>query len=288
MAKKRTKKRVPVDQAVQKSSKSRKASSTKNGGSSKPKKKASKSRKAFTSTMGNYKPRKSKHVHEALLKGEKTHGNYVKYDIKPSQVTDEEVKKMAKLANDRLYKLEKSGMSEYSREYKFVEHYATGDPNGKGKIYNVSEDFSRIRFTSSTRGMTQQERSYYINTLRNFIRAETSTVSGTKKAIKTAFETFKSKHGKNIPNLTQEEYANYWKTYREMVQQDKYDHKGYNAAYLELIESGNLYGISQDQLEEAIKYIEESKQTSVVGVIDEVVNQLPWLAEKYGIKTNES
>lgn len=277
--KKRSKIKKPADVTVQKVKKK------KTGKAKVPK--TSKSRPAFINKMQNYKPRKSKHVHEALLKGEKTHGNYVKYDIKPSQVTDEEIRKMAKLANDRLYKLEKSGMSEYSREYKFVNHYATGDPNGKGKIYNVSDDYKRIRFTSTSKGMTQQERSYYVNTLRNFLRAETSTVSGTKKAINTAFETFKEKHGENIPNLTQEEYANYWKTYRLMVQQDKYDHRGYNAAYLELIESGKLYDITQDQLEEAIKYIEESKQTSVVGVIDEVAHKAKWLGKKYGLYPEE-
>lgn len=218
----------------------------------------------------------SKHVSSEILQGTKTHGNYVSYDIKASNITDAQIKRMAKLANDRLYKLEKSGMSEYSREYQLVEHYAVGDPAGKGSIYNVNEEKGRIRFTSSTRGMTQEERSYYINTMRNFLNAETSTISGTRKAIDTAFQTFKENHGSKLPDLTVDQYQNLWKTYRESVLPDRMSHEAYNA-YLHLIENTNLYELSQDQLDMAVKYIADSTENTTVGIVGQVMDNLPFI-----------
>ena len=72
-----------------------------------------------------------------------------------------------------------------------MKHYADGDPNGKGKIYNVSNDKDRYRFTSSSKGMSTEDRSYLIYTLRNFLRAETSTVTGTKSVAQRALKTYK-------------------------------------------------------------------------------------------------
>ena len=225
---------------------------------------------------------RSKHVKEEILQGQQGHGNYFKYDVKAFKVSDEELRSMAKLANDRLYKLEKSGVSEYSREYKTVEHYAVGDPNGKGFIYNVNEEAGRIRFRTSDKGMTPQERSYYINTLRNFIRAETSTIRGTKKAMKRAYNTFMSNNGKLVPDMTEEQYRNLWKTYRESALPDKIGHKGYSAAFVELIKNTNIYTLSQDQLEQSLDYLATASDIyhSTVGQVDSVldrVTDLEWI-----------
>lgn len=227
-------------------------------------------------TKSNAFARASKNLTPGILSGDKGSGNYYKYDIKASQVSDEDIKKMTKLANDRLYKLEKSGQSEFSREYKMVEHYAIGDPNGKGSIYNVSEDYDRIRFTSSTKGMTQEERSYYVNTLRNFLRAETSTIKGTKAAINKAFETYKSHYGANIPDMTAEQYARLWKTYREWNLPDKLSHEGYNA-FLELAQNSNLYDLTDNQLDAAMAYLRNSEETSTSGIVGELVYNLPFI-----------
>lgn len=225
--------------------------------------------------MRNYK-RKSKHVSSSLLGGEQGFGNYFKYDVKASKVTDQEIKAMAKLANDRLYRLEKSGKSEFSREYQLVEHYAVGDPNGKGSIYNVSDDYSRIRFTSSTKGMDGEERLYYVNTLRNFIRAETSTLSGTDEAITKAFKTYIKNHGANVEGMTAEQYARLWKTYREWNLPDKLSHEGYNA-FLELAENSNIYELSDNQLDAAMAYLRNSEETSTAGILGELVYNLPFI-----------
>lgn len=226
--------------------------------------------------MRNYK-RKSKHVSSGLLGGEEGFGNYYKYDVKASQVTDQEIKAMAKLANDRLYKLEKSGQSEYSREYQLVEHYAVGDPNGKGSIYNVSDDYSRIRFTSSTKGMDQEERSYYVNTLRNFLRSETSKVSGTREAVHKAYESFAAGKVGGKLDITEAQYKDLWKTYRESALPDKLSHEGYNA-FIEMVQTTNLYTLTSDQMAQALQYIHESSDHSIAGKIGGAVTDLDFLS----------
>lgn len=210
------------------------------------------------------------------LSGHYGSGNYFKYDVKASQVSDKDIKRMAKLANDRLYKLEKSGQWEYSREYKVVEHYAFGDPNGKGSIYNVPDDFSRIRFTSTTKGMTPEERSYYVNTIRNFLRSETSTVSGTKSSMNKAYQTFMKNHGQNISGMTQEQYGRLWKAYRENAMADKISHQGYNA-FLQLVENSNIYELNNNELEAAIWYLKNSEEDTTVGIINDVLWNSPWV-----------
>lgn len=219
--------------------------------------------------LKNYR-RTSKHVRPELISGSYSDtSNYFKYDVKASKVSDEEIKKLAKLANDRLYKLEKSGQDEYSKEYQLVKHYADGDPNGKGSIYNTSEDVDRIRFKSSARGMTTEERSYYVNTLRNFVRAETSTITGTINVAKSALATYK-KNNPNAPqDMTYSQYQKLWKTYREVVIPDKEAHEAYNA-FITMMETTDLYQLSQDQIEQAMKYIKTSEESSVVGMLADI------------------
>lgn len=217
---------------------------------------------------------KGGNINITALAGEYGAGNYFKYDVKAYQVSDDDIKRMAKLANDRLYKLEKSGEWEYSREYNVVAHYALGDPNGKGSIYNVPEDFSRIRFTSSTKGMTTEERSYYVNALRNFLRAKTSTVSGTKAALEKGYQTFMSHHGSNIEGMTKEQYGNLWKIYRQNAMADKISHQGYNA-FLTLVKNSNLYTLNNNELEAAIHYLKTSQEETTVGIINDVLWNSP-------------
>lgn len=215
-------------------------------------------------------PRTSKHVRPELLSGEYSEtSNYFKYDVTASKVTDAEIKKLAKLANDRLYKLEKSGQDEYSKEYQLVKHYADGDPNGKGSIYNTSSDADRIRFKSSARGMSTEERSYLVYTLRNFLRAETSTITGTKNVAKRALATYKENNPQAPEDMTYSQYQKLWKTYREVVVPDKESHEAYNA-FITMMETTDLYQLSQDQIAEAMKYIKTSEESSVVGMLADI------------------
>lgn len=205
-----------------------------------------------------------------LLSYNVTAGGYKQFDIVPSKVTEAEFKRLVKRANDRLYKLEKKGLTNKSREYRMVEHYAVSDPNGKGNIYNVKANKGTIRFTSSLKGLDSKQKAYLINTVRNFMLAETSTIGGTKKAFNRAFETFK-KNRPDLKNMTQEQYENLWQTYRDMVEKDKLASAGYNA-FMELVEKTNLYELSSDEMETALSYIENSDASSTTGVLSDVLD----------------
>lgn len=210
-----------------------------------------------------------------LLSYNVTEGGYKQFDIVPSQVTEAEFKRLVKRANDRLYKLEKRGLTEKSREYRLVEHYAISDPNGKGSIYNVTmTDGSptRIRFTSSLKGLNSKEKAYLVNTVRNFMLAETSTISGTKKAFNRAYQTFINKPGRSkISNITQEQYEKIWSVYRDMVEQDLLGSKGYNV-FMELVENTNLYELEEDQIRASLSYISDSEAASTTGIVSDVLD----------------
>lgn len=216
----------------------------------------------------------SKKINPALLKGTKTKGNYISYDIPASKIYDDEAKRLAQLANSRLRALEKSGQSEYSREYQLVEHYAVGDPNGKGTIYNVNDETGTIRFKGTTRNITPEERSYYINTLRNFLNAKTSTVKGTREAARKSYDTF-MKNRKDV-DLTIEEYQMLWKTFRENVTADRASHEGYNA-FMYLMENNKLYDLNEEQAAQAMQYINNSTRSSTIGIAFDVEEQMPFI-----------
>ena len=263
-----------------------KSQKTKSGKVSINKTKGKKSIKARKKSLGPGRPKgqrvgtkktsvtKSKKINPALLKGTKIQGNRISYDIAPSKVYDDEAKTMAQLANSRLRTLENSGQSEYSREYQLVEHYAVGDPNGKGSIYNVDQDTGRIRFTTSTRNMTPEERSYYINTLRNFLNAKTSTVKGTRAAAKQAYDTYMSNH-KGV-TISLDGYQMLWKVFRENVTADRASHEGYNA-FMYLLENNRLYDLDEDQAAKAMEYINTSTASTTIGIAFEVEEQMPFI-----------
>lgn len=211
-----------------------------------------------------------------LLSYNVTDSGYKQFDIKPSQVTEAEFKRLVKRANDRLYKLEKRGLTDKSREYRLVEHYAIGDPNGKGSIYNVKgedTDNTTIRFTSSLKGLKAKERAYLINTVRNFMLAETSTIGGTKKAFNRAYESFIKNNAKKIPNMTVDQYEQLWIVYRDMVEQDMLGSKGYNV-FMELVENTNLYELDENQMRAALSYVKDSEAASTTAVVSDVLDMV--------------
>lgn len=181
---------------------------------------------------------------------------------------------MVRKANDRLRRLEKAGLYEESREYRLVSHYAYSDPEGKGSIYNVNPEKDTIRFKSTLptgQGYTR-EREYMINTLRNFLKASTSTVSGTRKAINKAFQSFKD--NQDIKGeMTQEQYMQLWRTYHDMGLRDKLDNQGYNA-FMTLVQSTNIYDLTQDEMKIALDYLKKSEAISEEGKIDDVLTKL--------------
>ena len=181
---------------------------------------------------------------------------------------------MVRKANDSLRRLERAGLYEESREYRLVSHYAYSDPGGKGSIYNVNPEKDTIRFKSTLptgQGYTR-EREYMINTLRNFLKASTSTVSGTRKAINKAFKSFID--NQDIKGeMTQDQYMQLWRTYHDMGLRDKLDNQGYNA-FMTLVQSTDIYDLTQDEMKVALDYLAKSEAISEEGKIDDVLTKL--------------
>lgn len=220
------------------------------------------------------KKMESSYIRKSLLKTKTTEKGNVIYRIPASKVREKELQRMVRKANDRLRRLERAGLYEESREYRLVSHYAYSDPGGKGSIYNVKPEKDTIRFKSTLptgQGYTR-EREYMINTLRNFLNASTSTVSGTRKAINKAFQSFKD--NQDIKGeMTQDQYMQLWRTYHDMGLRDKLDNQGYNA-FMTLVQSTNIYDLTQDEMKVALDYLAKSEAVSEAGKIDDVLTHV--------------
>lgn len=199
------------------------------------------------------------------------------YKITASQVDDEMYKLLVKAANERLRQIEKKGLTRDSREYILVKKYAEEYPEGKGAIYNVNEKTGAIRFSRNLADfMTRekpfksqaQRREYMINTLRNFLNAESSTVKGIRSIQQRGFESFKYEivKGKKVAkekykDLTFEQYTNFWKIYRENVSDSKEDHYGYDSLKI-LIDNSNVMQMSEEKLLAAMDMIESNRDAN--------------------------
>ena len=220
------------------------------------------------------KKMESSYIRKSLLKTKTTEKGNMIYRIPASKVREKELKRMVRKANDRLRRLEKAGLYEESREYRLVSHYAYSDPGGKGSIYNENpeKDTIRIKSTLPTGQGYTREREYMINTLRNFLKASTSTVSGTRKAINKAFQSFKD--NQDIKGeMTQDQYMQLWRTYHDMGLRDKLDNQGYNA-FMTLVQSTDIYNLTSDEMKVALDYLEKSEAISEEGKIDDVLTKL--------------
>lgn len=216
----------------------------------------------------------SSYIRKTLLKTEVTEKGNTVYSIPASKVRDKEFKKMVRKANDRLRALEKAGLFEESREYRLVSHYAYSDPGGKGSIYNVNPEKDTIRFSTKlpTGQGFNKERAYMINTLRNFLNAQTSTVTGTRKAINKAYNSF-MKNNNVKADMNQEEYTQLWKVYHDMGLRDKLDNQGYNA-FMTLITQTDLYKMNKSDIEAAMSYLENSDKISESGIVNDVIENM--------------
>lgn len=219
----------------------------------------------------------SSYVRKTLLKQKSTDKGNVIYDIPASKVREKEFQRMVRKANDRLRSLEKAGLYEESREYRMVSHYAYTDPDksGKGWIYNVNPEKDTIRFTTKLpeKGLQYgKEREYLINTVRNFLRASTSTVTGTRRAMKKAYDTFMLNNEVKA-KMTQEEYNNLWRIYHDMKLRDRLDNEGYNA-FMTLMKNSDLYKMDNEKIRSALSYLENSEKISEAGKLDDVLENV--------------
>lgn len=177
------------------------------------------------------------------------------YNITPSNVAKVDVDWMVNLINRRLRSIEKAGLTEESAEYRLIEHYATSDPTGKGKIYNVNMDKGTIRISKDFRKMSPEEKAYAVNVMRNIIKAKTSTVKGTRSAMAKAFATvLEDKPELAKSGMTQEQYNEVWKSYHRNVSKDKRDRAAESNVIMKLIEKHDFYNLDSEQLDRAFSY----------------------------------
>lgn len=208
------------------------------------KRQAKKKRKAVTL------PKRRK---KQLFRQKKGSQGYKIYDVKAKDVTEKDIKWLVKTLNKRLYNLEKKGLEDISQEYRAIKHYATSELKGKGKMYNVDYEKGTIRITSDlSRFETQEEKTYFINTLRNIYKSRTSTATGTKAVLKESYKKFLETTEKTSKEIPFEKYADIWKTYREVVSEAKKE-KSASDVIIELITNTNFYDLSTEEMVEAME-----------------------------------
>lgn len=166
-----------------------------------------------------------------------------------------EIRKMVKQVNDSLYRLEKRGLQEESKEYQMIEKYAV-DKGYKG--YNVNIEKGTIRATKDlSRFESDKELYEYKQILKNILNAQTRTVSGTKKALKKSYEKFReSDVHKKYDDLSFDKYREIFKKWRTNVSKDmkqKFDSSG----VINMIEMTNLSTLPIDEVEKVFDYIEQ-------------------------------
>lgn len=227
------------------------------------------------------------------------------YDVKASRLGKAAFKTLVKQANERLRQIEKRGLQSVSREYQLVKMYAENYPKGKGSIYNYDREKGRIRFSSdlddfiedsklfqrSLRGLSPEEkareiqrarserRAYMINTLRNFLTAESSTVSGIKAIRQRAYETFKANVEENdvlypgLQDISKDQYEAFWSTYREKFA-DKNDAHGYDKV-MSLLSNTNLMSLSPERIVEVMSFDEGNAATDSADFVEMAVDMFP-------------
>ena len=207
------------------------------------------------------KPRQMK----TLLRVKKTGTGGKQYRVKPSEVRDDEIKKMVKMVNDSMYRLEKAGVEGQSAIYRTIEKYALNDPNGTGKIYNVNPETGSIRVSKDLKRYgTGEERSKAVNVLRNILTAKTRTVSGTRQAVQKAFETVQERYDFKG---TKEQYGNLWNTFKEQVEPDRRAKIGSDTV-IKMIENMNVYEMDETDLSEAMSYLNRGKDAGLSAIAE--------------------
>ena len=177
------------------------------------------------------------------------------YKKKAKDITEKEIKWLVKTLNKRLYNIERYGLQSHSQEYRNIKHYAISEPNASGKYYNVNYEKGTIRITSDlSRFQSRSELTNFINRLRNIYLTQTSTVKGTKVAMKKGYKTFLETTGKSEKDISYNKYGEIWRTFREMVSEDK-KAKGDSEVIVELITHTNYYELSMEELRETMSYI---------------------------------
>ena len=113
-----------------------------------------------------------------------------------------EVKALTKRANQRLRQLEKSGVSQQSRAYRYVKRLVFDK-----QINNIVDVTKKgePKFKTSFSNLSNRQLKQLLREVETFLQAKTSTVKNVKKAYENAYKTYSRLYN---DNLTFEEYSN--------------------------------------------------------------------------------
>lgn len=203
---------------------------------------------------------------EEMLKFTKNKKGDNIYGVKPSRMSKKDIQKLAKRVNDSLYRLEKRGLQEESREYQMIEYYAI---KKNSNMYNVDLSTGTIRVTKDlSRFKDAKELRDYVNTLRNILQAQTITVTGTKRAMKKSFESFK-KTVKGIgKQLSFDKYKDMWRIWRTKVSKDVRDKLG-SEVVIDLLKYTGFYTLGKRQMTTALKYFNDYSEEEAINRMKE-------------------
>lgn len=170
--------------------------------------------------------------------------------------SEAEIRHMIKKINDSMYRLEKAGLQTESAEYRKMLKYATSNPNGTGSMYNLNMEKGTLRVSKDlSKYKSKKERAKFVEVLENILKAETRTVSGTRKAVDRGYQTVKRRY--NYKG-SKKQYLNVWHTVRDIISKNKMDKIGSDTV-MRMIETTNIYQLSQAELEEALRVLSRAR-----------------------------
>lgn len=130
----------------------------------------------------------------------RSHASKATQELRKERRTDAEsqLKALATIANQRLARLEKFGLTKSSNAYRYLEkrHF------DRDKMLYENRS-GKIRFTTSVKGRSAQQLQHQIRELERFLyEAKTSTVKGTNAKYTKAFTTYKQHFEEKHPGET--------------------------------------------------------------------------------------
>ena len=168
-------------------------------------------------------------------------------------------KAILKAANERLRKLEKvSKLAKSSEIYQMMMKYAVSYPKGKGKIYDPKAIAKgQVRFLNKTEfeKLSATEKEYYLERIRKFMDSQSSTASGIKDAHKRAYESFMKDYGDKYPNLSFEQYSEFFENYNANVVGDSESHFSYEDWAKVLTHINIDEAMTDNQMEKVMEYV---------------------------------
>lgn len=206
------------------------------------------------------KPRKNapsrKREAQILATHKNTRGERI-YNVTAGKVTKQELNYLVKVANRRLASLEKAELESESNLYQVVQHYAISGAAHKKFIYNVNMEKGTIRLSQKTKGLTSEEKAYLINVARNIVKAKTGTVKGTRTARHKAYETFMKKNKIPAGQITEDQYAQMFKIWREQISEDKKERFDSKTLKNYIVNTNMAKMLTPKQFEEAMRRADE-------------------------------